>query len=608
MSGDLLYVFLDFAPHQYLSLRMKEFDFSSEQLPGKLAELKRKTTSLSFFRIFSFLGIIGFFVLGISESPIWFILFFGCGAVFVYLVSKYNLLKDQEAIYFSLEKMESNRELRKVRKLKSFEAGLEYQNKSHPFSNDLDLFGDHSLFQLLNHTVSKEGKNRLSGLITSDFDLKKAANLRFAIDELAAKPAFLQSMESVGLAFYRDEKSINSWIKWLKQNEQIKSWVIPFAWIGPIGGIILTVLANLGMIPAGFYGIWVLLGMVLLGLVFQSLKKAGEEIPSRNQLKTYRYWLVEIEKQEFRSEGLRNATAGFLEADSNASVLLEELDRLGLWIQNRMNILYIPINLFFWTDLLLYVRFQKWKSKYGELVSEFPERLATWEMLVSLGTFQYELGGKGEIIDMESGIKGFEIAHPLLSPEIAIPNDFAQNPETSIILLTGANMSGKTTFMRTLGINCVLVNLGLRPFAKSFGFGDFQLYTSMRNTDNLGESVSSFYAELSRIKSLIDRIEVGEEIFFLLDEILKGTNTEDRISGSEALIRQVVNTKALGIISTHDIELADLENRIPKVKNFSFHSEIHDQSIDFDYKLKTGACPSFNAHKLMELMGIRFQN
>jgi DNA mismatch repair ATPase MutS len=178
----------------------------------------------------------------------------------------------------------------------------------------------------------------------------------------------------------------------------------------------------------------------------------------------------------------------------------------------------------------------------------------------------------------------------------------------SIILLTGSNMSGKTTFMRTLGINCVLVNLGLRPFAKEFGFGNFQLYTSMRNTDNLGESVSSFYAELSRIKLLIDRIEVGEEIFFLLDEILKGTNTEDRISGSEALIRQVVATKAIGIISTHDIELADLENRIETVSNFSFHSEIHDQSIDFDYKLKIGACPSFNAHKLMELMGIRFQN
>lgn len=168
-------------------------------------------------------------------------------------------------------------------------------------------------------------------------------------------------------------------------------------------------------------------------------------------------------------------------------------------------------------------------------------------------------------------------------------------------------MSGKTTFMRTLGTNLVLINLGLRPFGECVELGQFQLYTSMRNSDNLGESVSSFYAELSRIKKLIDRLDSGEQLFFLLDEILKGTNTEDRISGSEALIRQLQDSPSLGIISTHDIELSQLENEIPYVKNYSFHSEIHDKTIDFDYKIKRGPCPSFNAHKLMELMGIRFQ-
>lgn len=587
---------------------MKEFDFSSEQLSDKLSKLKSKTASLSILRVFSFFGLIGFFVLSLSESPIWFILFFGTVAGFVYLISSYNQLKDQEAIYSSLEKMKASRDLRKSRSLKSFDPGLEFQSKSHPFSNDLDLFGDHSLFQLLNHTVSQEGKYKLASLLNSDFDLKKTAAFREAIDELSTKPGFLQAMESIGMSFYRDEKSIHSWINWLKTDEVEKSWIKLFAVLGPIGGIILTVLANLGMIPAGFYGIWVLIGMGFLGVVFGSLKKAGEEIPSRNQLKTFRYWLLELEKQEFKSDLLRNSLPRSSDSSTKPSILLEELDRLGLWIQNRLNLLYIPLNLFFWTDLLLYVRLSKWKKNHGKLVSEFPEQLAFWEMLISLGTFQYELGGKGEIINVEKGIRGLEIAHPLLKPEIAVSNDFSQDSSTSIILLTGSNMSGKTTFMRTLGINCVLVNLGLRPFAAQFGFGNFQLYTSMRNTDNLGESVSSFYAELSRIKLVIDRIEAGEEIFFLLDEILKGTNTEDRIAGSEALIRQVVDTKALGIISTHDIELADLENRISKVKNFSFHSEIHDQSIDFDYKLKEGACPSFNAHKLMELMGIRFQN
>ena len=162
--------------------------------------------------------------------------------------------------------------------------------------------------------------------------------------------------------------------------------------------------------------------------------------------------------------------------------------------------------------------------------------------------------------------------------------------------------------MRTLGINHVMANIGLSPMASKYHSGPFLLYTSMRNTDNLGESVSSFYAELSRIKGLLTLTEAGTPVFFLLDEILKGTNTSDRIMGSEALIRQLLDTPAKGIISTHDIELSELAETIPALSNFSFHHDIRDNEISFDYKIKNGPCPNFNAHKLMELMGIRFSH
>ena len=198
------------------------------------------------------------------------------------------------------------------------------------------------------------------------------------------------------------------------------------------------------------------------------------------------------------------------------------------------------------------------------------------------------------------------IKHPLISPTLCVGNDFRLCTDKKTVLLTGSNMSGKTTFMRTLGINLVLGNLGLNAFANKFYVGPFLLFTSMRNTDNLGENVSSFYAELARIKELLVRAEQGLAIFFLLDEILKGTNTTDRIMGSEALIRQLTNSNCKGIISTHDIELSDLHTKIPSLFNHSFHSEIREDEILFDYKIKKGPCPSFNAHKLMELMGIRF--
>ena len=586
---------------------MEGFDFENSGLEEKLKSVKSKAGSLSFLRLLVFVAMGGLFVLSVSESPLWIIAFAASVAGFVVLIRKYNEHKDQEAIYLSLEKINLQKEMRISRRLKDLDAGTEFQEKSHPFTNDLDLFGDHSLFQLLNHTVSKKGREALADKMKSSFDLAKAEIFREASAELATKPHFLLAMESIGLAFYNEEKSNSGWINWLNERDKNSIVISIVAFIGPIGGLTLAVLTYFGVLLGALLGVWILIGMIFLGMVFKPLKKAADSIPSRNQLKTYRYWLAVLESEKFHSAHLNEMQAPFLTKSVKASTLFDQLDRLGLWIQNRANILYIPLNLFFWTDLFLYLRLISWKNKHAGLVANFPDQLVAWEVLLSLGAFEAEVSGNGLVIPVSQGIKGSAVSHPLLKPGIAVPNDFAIEEKQLIVLLTGANMSGKTTFMRTLGINCVLVNLGLRPFAKEFGFSGFQLYTSMRNSDNLGESVSSFYAELSRIKLLIDRIEKGEQIFFLLDEILKGTNTEDRIAGSEALIRQVDNTRAMGIISTHDIELAELEEKMESVKNYSFHSEIHDQNIDFDYKIKRGACPSFNAHKLMELMGIRFQ-
>lgn len=586
---------------------MKDFDFDGSYSEAKLDKVKKRVTSLSLMRLVVFLLMGTCFVLGISERPFWFLLFILTVGGFIYLIKKYNEHKDQEAIYHALARIQINEQNRAKRDLKDLSSGEEFLDKNHPFSSDLDLFGAHSLFQLVNHTVSTQGREALAARMKSTFKLKEAAKYRAAALDLSKKPLFLQAMESIGMAFHKEEKSISKWIDWMKSPEKSSVLIQIMAWVGPLGGLTLGVLVYLGFVPAAFLGIWILIGMAFLGKVFNSLKSAAELIPSRNQLKTYRYWLTVLEKEKFEAPFLQESQAPFIMANTKASSLLDELDSLGLWIQNRVNILYIPINLLFWSDLFLYLKMKSWKNKHGEVVSSFTGLLVQWEVLVSLGAFEKELGVDAKVIAVDEGIKGTAIAHPLIDPKVAVPNDFSMGKDQHVILLTGANMSGKTTFMRTLGINCVMVNMGLRPYAKEFGFSDFQLYTSMRNSDNLGESVSSFYAELSRIKLLIDRIEQGEEIFFLLDEILKGTNTEDRIAGSEALIRQIANTKAQGIISTHDIELADLQNRLQGVSNFSFHSEIHDQNIDFDYKLKPGPCPSFNAHKLMELMGIRFQ-
>lgn len=548
-------------------------------------------------------------VLGLAESPLWLIPAAFAIAGFIKLIQKTNALKDQEQIYLALITIIENQALRQNRTLEKLDSGAEFSDKNHPFSGDLDLFGSHSLFQLLNHTTSDNGKKRLANLIKSPFDSKSSKSRSEAVSELSQRMDFLDSMEAIGLAFQKDEKPAESWVKWLEQKEKSSFFQWTMAFLGPIGGVILLVLVFLGIVPEAFLGLWILIGVGFLSRVFVPLKNAAESIPSASTLKSYRLRAKQIEAETFLSTALSAEKTIFGLTETSISTQLNELDRLGLWAQNRINLLYLPINLLFWTDFLLFIQLAKWKKKVGPSLSHLPENLEKWEVWVSLGAFESQLEGHGKVEWTEEiYLSSQELTHPLIIPDKVVGNSIGFDSDHRLVILTGANMSGKTTFMRTLGINCVLANLGLSPFGLSLTLGPIQLYTSMRNSDNLGESVSSFYAELSRIHNLIERLESGEALFFLLDEILKGTNTQDRISGSEALVHQILQTNGFGIISTHDIELSQLEHSVDKVHNFSFHSEIHDKSIDFDYKIKKGPCPSFNAHKLMELMGIKFSN
>ncbi|HSF55122.1 MAG TPA: hypothetical protein VLA71_15310 [Algoriphagus sp.] len=586
---------------------MIDFDFKLEGIETKLASVRSKASRLSLVRLVGFFGAGALLILGLAEHPIWLVPAALVSYFFVRLVGWYNFQKDQEAIYLALQKMDLQAQNRRNRSLSGFDSGIEYSEKSHPFSNDLDLFGEHSLFQLLNHTVTKGGMDRLGLQMKSKFDRDESQRRAQAVSELKSKPLFLQAVEAAGLALKKDEMEAGNWISWLNTSEKISGIYRFLSFIGPLGGAVMLGLVVSGILPEAFLGIWILIGIGFLSRVFQPLKKAAEAIPSPATLKSYLIRTDLIEKEEFNSKELKMAKAELSKEGVPASGLLRELDKLGLWAQNRINLLYLPINLLFWTDFFLFVQLAKWKNRVGLSLSHLPENLEKWEVWVSLGAFEAELGGSG-IVEWtdDTSLSAMDLTHPLILPGKAVSNSIDFDNHQRLILLTGANMSGKTTFMRTLGINCVLVNLGLSPFGTSLKLGKFQLYTSMRNSDNLGESVSSFYAELRRIHTLLERLESGETLFFLLDEILKGTNTQDRISGSEALIHQILQTKGFGIISTHDIELSELEQTVEKVYNYSFHSEIHDKSIDFDYKIKKGPCPSFNAHKLMELMGIRF--
>ncbi|MCH7415504.1 DNA mismatch repair protein [Belliella sp. R4-6] len=583
-----------------------QIDFS--KLENTLSNTKKKAAGLSIIRLILFFGIFVVAIVGISEVRLLLLLLPILIGLFVYFILQFNKQKDKEAFLKELISMRGDVELRKERKLSTFNPGVEFQEKSHPFANDLDLFGEHSLFQMLNHTVNKGGKEKLVNWMKSQFDPSSAKERSTSINELSTKGEFLQSFEALGRAFIKKEKSKYEFYKWLESSISFKSWLFIPMVLGPVGGLALLIGTLYFGLAFGWIGLWILLGGAFLATVFKPLQEASSIMPNQGDIKTFSFWSALLVKENFADERLKTLQSDFKNEEIEAPKVLESLEQKTFMIQSRLNMVYLVFNFLFWTDLFLWWRLVIWKNKNGKFLQKWESNFDELQVLVSLGSFAKEERSDCEVEWLNKEIINVEkITHPLLHPEKAIGNDFSMDDHNQVVLLTGANMSGKTTFMRTLGINMVLANLGLRPFAKRFEMGNFQLFTSMRNSDNLGESVSSFYAELARIKLLLDTAESGTKVFFLLDEILKGTNTADRIMGSEALIHQLYAAGGKGIISTHDIELSELEAKLDYLVNKSFHSEITDKEIHFDYTIKKGPCPSFNAHKLMELMGIRFQ-
>ena len=587
-----------------------EFDLSDPD--KKLETIRDKVLLLSFGRLGIFLLMLLLLVVGISEIHWLLVLFFPVSFVFVSLILKFNKEKDREHFYKAVMEMNENRNKRKNRELKEFDSGLEFMDSTHPFASDLDLFGMHSLFQMINHTVSRGGKTLLANWLKTPLAQKKAAEKQQALFELSGKKDFIFIFEAFGKAFMKKDNAADGkarFYAWLKNSQPWHSlYFLPMV-LGPIVGLIVLFGALYSVFSTLYLSIFILVGMGLLGLVFKPLMEAMKALPNDNDLKTLQAWAKLLEKEQFENPLLLKHQTPLKQKGFLASKALKQLESLTFLVENRTNMLYLIFNILFWVDFYVLYRLKKWNKLAGQNMKEWEETFENWEALVSLASFieEEELSTKVEWKEQFS-FSGKEIRHPLIAPKACVPNDFRLKENEKVVLLTGSNMSGKTTFMRTLGINLVLAGMGVPPFAKSFSTGPYLLYTSMRNTDSLGESVSSFYAELARIKGVLEKAAAGEPVFYLLDEILKGTNTADRVLGSEALIRQLANTQAKGIISTHDIELSTLENELPFLVNYSFHHDIKKDEIVFDYTIKKGACPNFNAQKLMELMGIKIEN
>ncbi|KAA9338772.1 DNA mismatch repair protein MutS [Hymenobacter busanensis] len=494
--------------------------------------------------------------------------------------------------------------------INGFDSGQRYADGAHPYTADLDIFGAHSLFQLLSRTTSRLGQDRLAAWLQAPAAVPELRARQQAVAELAPDVAWRQDWQARARHFPKQADDPRPFLHWMHAPGFYAkhAWILALLPVLPplaVAGVVLWFLGYSGWLAGA-----PVLAMYAVNYRFRAERDAIFErsMDMHDVLRAYRDQLISLEERDCTAPLLVELRARLLSAGQPASAYVARLARIAQNFSLRWSTLagFFANNLLMW-DFFWMWRLERWKRELGGALEPWLETVAETEALVSLAATQYaqpewavpEVMGAPLTFDAEA------LAHPLIFSAQRVANDFATAGAGRTALVTGSNMSGKTTFLRTLGINAVLALAGGPVCARQLRIGPMQLFTATRTQDNLAESTSSFYAELKRLRQLLDLTEQGQPVFFLLDEILKGTNSRDRHDGARGLIRQLHRRPASGLVSTHDLELGDLEQELPGfVRNFSFNSTVEGDDIRFDYRLTPGICREFNASKLMELMGI----
>ncbi len=492
--------------------------------------------------------------------------------------------------------------------------GESHVDLGHPFSADLDLFGPRSVFHFLNRTTTWFGSECLAKWLSShpEKGSRKALGARQeAVRELSERIELRQRVQAYGRQIKDTLQKPNSFPRLMAEPRLVSQ---NKALILAIHILPLLTLTAAGLIFAGLH--WgVSLGLLALQVLLnRTTRKSIHRIhllTSHNArvFKAYASIIREIEDAGLRSPLLVDMHARLRAAGRPASRHIRTISNLASFFELRRSEVLHPVlnGLLFW-DLHCVFRLEKWKTRFSEKAMDWLQALGEFEALSSFANLHFNFSDWAfPEIDEKAGVYRAEVmGHFLIPPGDRVCNDFQAEGQGNILVVTGPNMAGKSTFLKTLGVNLVLGLAGSPVCARSCRLSPFKLYTSMKVSDSLDKHLSLFYAELQRLKMILEVILRGEDVFYLLDEMLKGTNALDRQAGALALMRQLVGFKASGVVATHDLEITRLEEELPeKIKNFHFDGFVEGDQLRFDYLLKPGKCESFNALALMRKIGIK---
>ncbi|APA00228.1 MutS-related protein [Flavobacterium commune] len=577
---------------------------------GELNKINKKYNTISLFRllsIFLFLASIYFYIQ--KSEGFWILLAVIFFTSFLFLMRIHSRLSFQRLLTKALLQISEDEISFLKREKIPFENGVEFQDFHHPYAYDLDIFGEHSLFQNLNRTATFIGKKIFAtSLLYKATNDKIIANQQ-AVKELTEKLDWRQEFLAFAKVSQDNQSSYEALLKWSKSSRSdlsktaiVLSYVFPALFLGTLIAYLIT---NSIIFLSCMSYVFVI-NLIFLGKFF---KRIQSEIANADNIDKiiaqYGLLVKKIEDEKFHSQKLIDLQKRLQFKSANASTHFKKLSELFSRMDTIANLVTATVfNGTFLFNFHVLKALLKWKKEHSEAIEDWLIVIGEFEKLNSLANFSYNNPDfVFPTINSDYKIGFSNLSHPLLNPKTRVGNDTLFYPQ-SFMILTGSNMSGKSTFLRSLGINMVLGGMGCVVCASEATIHPLPVLVSMRLSDSLSDSESYFFAEIKRLKQIMDCLEV-EPAFVLLDEILRGTNSDDKRNGTIEVLKKVIAKKAIGAIATHDIEVCLTTNDYPEIlSNNCFEVEIKDNDLHFDYKLREGICKNKSATFLMKKMEV----
>jgi ABC-type multidrug transport system fused ATPase/permease subunit len=496
--------------------------------------------------------------------------------------------------------------------LDAFNAGDSFTDIRHDFSFDVDLFGSLSLFHYLNRTVTEYGRDILASWLADPFILSKELEPRQeAIKELAVKDKWRQEFMASGMKTPLDKNEISTLLDWMQETASLSSSLLKkiLIIILPAAVLVTLVLGIAGLVPYAIFIFFFLVNLLYVSIGLKKTNRIHNALSRKYKfLSSIDRLLGAFENESFNSLLLNEIKLNISGKYVSAAYSVRKLGRLIQAFDSRSNqIVGLILNGMFLWDYQSIMRLEKWKVDYKTRFPVWLQMLAQVDAFISLSNYSYNnpdfaYPGLSKSQDVFSAKN---LGHQLIDEGKRVCNDFSLGKRGTVCIISGANMAGKSTFLRTIAVNYILGMAGAPVCASEMNFIPVKLFTSMRTMDSLSKNESYFYAELRRLFLHKLMIEKGEPVFFILDEILKGTNSADKSKGSMLFLEKIVEKGGTGLIATHDTSLGKMEYEHQGIIiNKCFEIEIDGENIRFDYKIQDGITQKMNAVFLMHQMGI----